>query len=86
MKLLEARSKFIARWAPVFRVDFVIGGRLLVELKTVEKFLPVHDAQLLTYLKLLGLSEGLLLNFNVPVLKQGIRRVLLAEKDQHVDT
>ena len=68
-----------------FRVDFVVAGRLLVELKSVEQILPVHHAQLLTYLKLLGLSEGLLLNFNVPVLKQGIRRILVGERDQHVD-
>jgi GxxExxY protein len=69
-----------------FRVDFIVGDVLLVELKSIERFLPVHDAQLLTYLKLLGLPEGLLLNFNVPVLKQGIRRILLGGKDQHVGT
>ena len=60
-----------------YRMDIVIGDRLVVELKTVEKLLPVHDAQLLTYLKLCGLRTGLLLNFNTPVLKDGIRRLVL---------
>jgi GxxExxY protein len=50
---------------------------LVVELKTVEKLLPVHQAQLLTYLKLSGMRTGLLLNFNVPVLRQGIKRLKL---------
>jgi GxxExxY protein len=48
-----------------------------VEIKAVEKLLPIHKAQLLTYLKLGGWNLGLLLNFNVPVLKQGIRRLVL---------
>ena len=60
-----------------YRLDFLIADQLAVEIKAIERFLPVHDAQLLTYLKLLGLTEGLLINFNVSVLKQGIRRVLL---------
>jgi GxxExxY protein len=63
-----------------YRVDLVIADRLVVELKTVEKFLPVHDAQVLTYMKLLHIEEGLLLNFNVPLMKQGIRRLLLPQK------
>jgi GxxExxY protein len=52
---------------------------LVVELKSVEKVLPVHDAQVLTYMRLLGKTEGLLINFNVPLLKQGIKRFLLNE-------
>ena len=63
-----------------FRVDFVIEERVLVELKAVETFLPVHKAQVLTYLKLTGLSTGLLFNFNVPVMKEGIRRVVWTPK------
>jgi GxxExxY protein len=60
-----------------YRLDFVYDNRVVVELKTVESVLPVHEAQLLTYLKLTGLRVGLLINFNVPVLKSGIyRRVL----------
>jgi GxxExxY protein len=60
-----------------YRIDFVIDEWLIVELKTVEKLLPIHEAQLLTYLKLTGLKVGLLMNFNVPVLKDGIRRMVL---------
>ena len=60
-----------------YRMDIVVDGVLIIELKTVEKILPVHDAQLLTYLKLSGLHTALLLNFNVAVLKEGIRRRVL---------
>ena len=60
-----------------YRMDFVVENRVVVELKAVEMVLPVHEAQLLTYLKLTGLRVGLLINFNVPVLRHGIvRRVL----------
>ena len=60
-----------------YRLDFVYDNRVVVELKTVENVLPVHEAQLLTYLKLTGIRAGLLINFNVPILKNGIyRRVL----------
>jgi GxxExxY protein len=60
-----------------YRLDLVYEKRVIVELKAVEEVLPVHEAQLLTYLKLTGIRVGLLLNFNVPVLKNGIyRRVL----------
>jgi len=60
-----------------YRMDIVVSDTLVVEIKTVEKLLPVHQAQLLTYLKLSGLETGLLINFNVPVLKQGIKRMRL---------
>jgi GxxExxY protein len=60
-----------------YRLDIVVEGRLVLELKTVEKLLPVHEAQMLTYLKLSGIRIGLLLNFNTPVLKDGLRRMLL---------
>ncbi len=60
-----------------YRMDIVFSDALVVEVKAVEKLLPVHQAQLLTYLKLSGLHTGLLINFNVPVLKQGIRRMRL---------
>jgi GxxExxY protein len=59
-----------------YRVDFVVEGELVVELKTVERLLPVHDAQVLTYLRVLNLPQGLLINFNVPLLKRGIRSIL----------
>ncbi|MBI2295280.1 MAG: GxxExxY protein [Betaproteobacteria bacterium] len=58
-----------------FRIDIVVEEQVVLELKTVEKLLPVHEAQLLTYLRLSGMRTGLLLNFNVSVLKHGIRRM-----------
>jgi GxxExxY protein len=60
-----------------YRADFIVDDLVVVELKAVKKLLPVHEAQLLTYLKLTGKKVGLLINFNVPVLKQGIRRRIL---------
>ena len=60
-----------------YRIDVIVEGSVLLELKCVEKILPIHEAQLLTYLRLSGTKVGLLINFNVPVLKDGIvRRVL----------
>ena len=59
-----------------YRVDFIVENCLIAEIKCVEKLLPVHVAQLLSYLKLSGLKLGLLINFNVPHLRQGIRRVI----------
>jgi GxxExxY protein len=60
-----------------YRIDVVVEERVIVELKTVERLIPIHEAQLLTYLKLSGMRTGLLLNFNSPVLKDGIRRMVL---------
>jgi|SRR5688572_338788 len=58
-------------------IDLVYENRVVVELKAVEKVIPVHEAQLLTYMRLTGICVGLLINFNVPILKDGIyRRVL----------
>ena len=61
-----------------YRVDLLAGGLVLVELKAVEQILPIHDAQVLTYLKLMGLKLGLILNFNVILLKDGIKRLVLS--------
>jgi GxxExxY protein len=58
-----------------YRLDFVVGGALIVELKAVTELHPIHEAQLLTYLKLDKKPLGLLINFNVPTLKQGVKRV-----------
>jgi GxxExxY protein len=60
-----------------YRMDVVVENQLILELKAVDKTLPVHEAQLLTYLRLSGLNTGLLLNFNVPVLKDGLKRMKL---------
>ena len=59
-----------------YRADFIVCDTVLVEIKSVERFAPIHTAQLLTYLKLLKLKEGLLINFNVQRLMDGVRRVL----------
>jgi GxxExxY protein len=58
-----------------YRLDFVVEGALILELKAVTERHPIHEAQLLTYLKLDKKSLGLLINFNVPTLKQGVKRV-----------
>lgn len=60
-----------------YRADLVVEGKVLVELKSIDTLLPIHDAQLLSYLKLSGLRAGLLINFNVKFLKYGIHRRLL---------
>ena len=60
----------------VYRADFVLGGKVLIELKCVAALEPVHAAQVLTYLRLANLKLGLLLNFNRQRLKEGIRRVV----------
>ncbi|HNT75686.1 MAG TPA: GxxExxY protein [Anaerolineae bacterium] len=62
------------------RLDLLVGGCLVVELKTVEAFAPIHQAQVISYLKATGLQLGLLINFHVPVLKDGIRRVVLSNR------
>ena len=58
-----------------YRLDLVVEDSVVVEIKAVERLLPLHEAQLLTYLRLSGMATGLLLNFNDPVLKDGIRRM-----------
>ncbi len=62
---------------PGLRIDLIANKCVVVELKSAEKLLPVHEAQLLTYLKLSRMRLGLLLNFNVALMKQGIRRIIL---------
>jgi GxxExxY protein len=60
-----------------YKIDLIVSDEVIVELKSIERILPVHEAQLLTYLKLSGKPVGLLINFNVPLLTRGIiRRVL----------
>ena len=65
-----------------YRADIIVDSRILVEIKAIDSLLPVHDAQLLTYLKLGDWKIGLLINFNVELLKHGLRRrVLRLEED-----
>ena len=59
-----------------YRLDIVVEKVIILELKSCEKIEPIHKAQLLTYLKLTGLNLGLLLNFNVPVMRDGIVRIV----------
>ena len=59
-----------------YRIDLLVAGLVIVEIKSVEALAPIHEAQLLTYLKLTGVKVGLLINFNVVVLKEGIRRLV----------
>jgi GxxExxY protein len=58
-----------------FRADIVVEGKLLIELKSIEKLAPIHGKQLLTYLRLAGLPVGLLMNFGQPTFKEGLRRI-----------
>jgi GxxExxY protein len=60
-----------------YRVDLLVASQVPVEVKSIEAFAPIHDAQLLTYMRLGGWKVGLLINFNVLVLKEGIRRRVL---------
>jgi len=60
-----------------YRIDVIVEGKLLLELKAIESLDAIHEAQLLTYLRLSGIRTGLLINFCVPVLKDGIRRRVL---------
>jgi len=59
-----------------FKIDFYFPNQLVVEIKAVEKMLPIHQAQLLTYLQLSKTRVGLLINLNVPVLKDGVKRMV----------
>jgi GxxExxY protein len=60
-----------------YRLDFLVERAVVLELKSTDALRPIHQAQLLTYLRLGGWTVGLLVNFNVPVLKNGIRRIVL---------
>jgi GxxExxY protein len=60
-----------------YRIDLLVANSLIVELKSVENVLPIHQAQLLTYMKLSGIKIGLLMNFNVKYMKSGIKRMVL---------
>jgi GxxExxY protein len=64
-----------------YRLDILVAGTVVVEVKSIEAIAPIHEAQLLTYLRLGGWNIGLLMNFNVVVLKDGIRRKVLGLKE-----
>jgi GxxExxY protein len=60
-----------------YRIDLLVSGELIVEIKSVEALLPIHQAQILTYMRLASISLGLLINFNVTKLQNGIKRLVL---------
>ncbi len=60
-----------------YKIDILVDDKILLELKSVDVLLPIHEAQILTYLKLSGCKLGLLINFNVPLMKDGIKRFVL---------
>lgn len=63
-----------------FYVDLLIENKIVVELKTVEKLLPIHQGQIMSYMKLIASPLGFLINFNVPLIKDGIKRIAFSEK------
>jgi GxxExxY protein len=60
-----------------FKVDFFVEETVVVELKSVEKIIPLHEAQIINYMRLCKVKTGLLINFNVPLIKEGIKRFML---------
>ena len=64
-----------------YRLDLLVAGSVVIEIKSIEAIAPIHEAQLLTYLRLGGWNVGLLMNFNVVVLKDGIRRRVLGLRE-----
>lgn len=92
-RLLEQQGLRVERQKPVpihfggigfdegFRADLLVENVLLVELKSVEKLAPVHGKQLLTYLRLMGLPLGLLINFGAPTFKEGVKRIVNNHQD-----
>lgn len=64
-----------------YRIDFIVENQLIIELKAIERTLPIHEAQVLTYLRLTRLPLALLLNFNTVLLKDGLRRFVLSDLD-----
>ena len=77
-KQKEIPLKYKGIWIDVgYRIDLLVEGRIILELKTVEDLMPIHTAQLLTYLKLTECKIGYLINFNVRSLKSGIKRYIV---------
>ena len=64
-----------------YRIYMIVENKIIVELKAVENLLPIHEVQLVTYLKLTNKAIGLLINFNVPVLKDGVKRKINAKRE-----
>ena len=69
-----------------YRLDFLVSGMVVVEVKAIEALLPIHQAQMLSYLKLGGWKLGLLINFHAPLLREGIKRVVLGLEEESTST
>jgi len=77
--ICEVAQPIIYEGLPIdigYRLDMIVNESVIIENKVVDQILPVHEAQLLTYLKLSGLKLGYLINWNVPLIKNGIRRLV----------
>lgn len=66
-----------------YRIDLLVKNEVVVELKAMESIQPIHEAQVLTYMRLGGWKVGLIINFNVPIVVKGIKRLVLGLKEQH---
>jgi GxxExxY protein len=66
-----------------YRLDLIVEGQVIIELKSIERLLPVHEAQVIAYLKMTQMPIGFLVNFNVPLIRDGIKRLVLTEKLRH---
>ena len=75
---VDALARSVIDAAGEGRLDLLLAGKLPVELKAIEALAPIHKAQVISYLKATGLQLGLLINFNVPVLRSGVQRVVLS--------
>jgi GxxExxY protein len=64
-----------------YRLDFLVNDKVVLEIKSADKIIPIHDAQILSYLRLSGCKVGLLINFNVKLLKNGIKRFINGSLD-----
>jgi GxxExxY protein len=71
---------YIGRSIGEGRVDLLVGGSIVVELNTVERIAPIHHAQVISYLKATRHTVGLLINFNIELLRDGVKRIVLSEK------
>jgi GxxExxY protein len=76
---VEVSVNYKGKKVGVGRLDFLVDEIIILELKAVENLRPIHDAQVISYLKMTGHPLGLLINFNVPLLKEGIHRLILSQ-------
>jgi len=87
VSLTNVKNQFLVVYKDVklecgYRIDILVERRIVVELKAIEHIAPIHEAVVLTYLKLSGNRVGLLINFHVPVLKDGVRRYIWRERKE----